>query len=104
MLDVLEWVPHLGDATRDGASLCGLRCKVGCTFDSVGSAGSARAAQFAAEVRLSMIMVGLVLLVIGIVAKIAVLSSIGVVVLVIGLIFVVASALGHAIGGRRHIF
>ena len=51
-----------------------------------------------------MIMVGLVLLVIGIVAKIAVLSSIGVVVLVIGLIFVVASALGHAIGGRRHVF
>jgi hypothetical protein len=51
-----------------------------------------------------MIMLGLVLLVIGIVAKIAMLSSIGVVILVIGLIFVVASALGHAIGGRRHLF
>jgi membrane-bound ClpP family serine protease len=51
-----------------------------------------------------MIVLGLILLVIGVVAKIGVLSTVGVVLLVIGLIFVVASTLGHAIGGRRHIF
>jgi hypothetical protein len=51
-----------------------------------------------------MIMLGLILLVIGFVAKIPIVWSIGVVVLLIGLIFVIASALGHAIGGRRHVF
>jgi len=49
-----------------------------------------------------MIVFGVALLVIGFIAKVAILSSIGVVVLVIGLM--VASAFRHAIGGRRHLF
>lgn len=51
-----------------------------------------------------MVILGLILLVIGFVAHITILWSIGVVVLVIGLVFVLAGALGHAIGGRRHLF
>ena len=51
-----------------------------------------------------MIMLGLLLLVIGFVTKIPIVWSIGVVVLLIGLVFVIASALGHAIRGRRHLF
>jgi hypothetical protein len=51
-----------------------------------------------------MIIIGLILLAIGFIAHVAVLWSIGVVVLVIGLVVVLASGLGHAIGGRRHLF
>jgi hypothetical protein len=49
-----------------------------------------------------MIILGIVLLIIGFVAKIAILWSIGIAVLVIGLILVVLGMAGHAIGGRRH--
>ena len=49
-----------------------------------------------------MIILGLILLVIGFVAKIAILWSIGIAVLVIGLILVLLGMAGHAIGGRRH--
>jgi uncharacterized membrane protein HdeD (DUF308 family) len=49
-----------------------------------------------------MIILGIILLVIGFVAKIAILWSIGIAVLVIGLILVLLGMAGHAIGGRRH--
>jgi Family of unknown function (DUF6131) len=49
-----------------------------------------------------MIILGIILLIIGFVAKIAILWSIGIAVLVIGLILVVLGMAGHAIGGRRH--
>ncbi|MDH6124739.1 DUF6131 family protein [Kitasatospora sp. GP82] len=49
-----------------------------------------------------MIVVGIVLLVIGFIAHIAILWTIGMILVVIGLILWVLGALGHAIGGRRH--
>jgi hypothetical protein len=51
-----------------------------------------------------MIMLGVVLLIIGFVAKIAIVWSIGIIVLVIGLILWLLGALGHAVGGRKHYF
>jgi hypothetical protein len=49
-----------------------------------------------------MIILGIILLIIGFVAKIAIVWTIGIVVLVLGLIAVLLGSLGHAIGGRRH--
>jgi hypothetical protein len=51
-----------------------------------------------------MITLGIVLLVVGLIAKIAILYTIGVILLVIGLIFLVLGSMGRAIGGRRHYF
>jgi uncharacterized protein DUF6131 len=51
-----------------------------------------------------MIILGLILLIIGFVAKIAILWTIGIIVLVVGLILALMGALGHAIGGRRHYY
>jgi hypothetical protein len=51
-----------------------------------------------------MIMLGLILLIIGFVAGIAILWSLGVIVLVIGLVLAVLGAAGHAVGGRKHYF
>jgi hypothetical protein len=51
-----------------------------------------------------MIILGLVLLIIGFVAKIAILWTIGFVVAVIGLALALLGMAGHAIGGRRHYF
>ena len=49
-----------------------------------------------------MIILGLILLIIGFVAKVAILWTIGIVVLAIGLILVLLGAIGRGIGGRRH--
>jgi Family of unknown function (DUF6131) len=49
-----------------------------------------------------MIILGLILLIVGFVAKIAILWTIGIIVLVIGLILVLLGTAGHAVGGRRH--
>ena len=51
-----------------------------------------------------MIFLGLFLLLIGFVAKIAILWSIGVIVLVVGVALMILGAVGHAVGGRRHYF
>jgi hypothetical protein len=51
-----------------------------------------------------MILFGVVLLIIGLVAKVAILWTIGVVLVIIGLALVALSALGHAVGGRRHYY
>jgi multisubunit Na+/H+ antiporter MnhG subunit len=48
------------------------------------------------------IILGLILLIIGFVAKIAILWTIGIIVLVVGLILALLGATGRAIGGRRH--
>jgi cbb3-type cytochrome oxidase subunit 3 len=44
------------------------------------------------------------ILLVGFVAQIPIGWSIGVIVLLIGLVFVIASALGPALRGRRHLF
>ncbi len=49
-----------------------------------------------------MIILGLILLIIGFLAKIAILWTIGIVILVIGLILLLLGRIGRGIGGRRH--
>ncbi len=51
-----------------------------------------------------MIILGVILLIIGFVAKIAILWSIGLIVVVIGVILALLGATGRAVGGRRHYF
>ena len=51
-----------------------------------------------------MIVLGVILLIIGFVAKIAILWTIGIIALVIGLILVLLGSVGHAVGGRRHYY
>ena len=49
-----------------------------------------------------MIIIGIVLLIIGFLLKIAILWTIGIIVLVVGLILALLGTVGHAVGGRRH--
>ena len=49
-----------------------------------------------------MIILGLILLIVGFLAKIAIVWTIGIVVLVIGLILVLLGAAGRGVGGRQH--
>jgi len=51
-----------------------------------------------------MIILGIVLLVIGFIAKVAILWTIGIILLVVGLILFALGAMGRAVGGRRHYF
>lgn len=51
-----------------------------------------------------MIILGIILLIIGFIAKVAILWTLGIIVLVIGAILAVLGAVGHAVGGRRHYF
>lgn len=51
-----------------------------------------------------MIILGVILLIIGFIAKIAILWTIGIVVLVVGLILLLLGSIGRAVGGRRHYF
>ena len=50
------------------------------------------------------ILLGVLLLIIGFVAKIAILWTIGIVLVVVGLILVLLGASGRAVGGRKHYF
>ncbi len=49
-----------------------------------------------------MIILGIILLIIGFIAKIAILWTIGIVVLVLGLILLLLGSIGRGVGGRRH--
>lgn len=51
-----------------------------------------------------MIIFGVILIIIGAVAKISILYTLGVISLVVGLALWVLGAMGHAIGGRKHFF
>jgi hypothetical protein len=48
--------------------------------------------------------VGLILLIIGFIAHIAIVWTIGIIVLVVGAILALLGMMGHAVGGRRHYF
>jgi hypothetical protein len=50
----------------------------------------------------SMILLGLILLIIGFIAKIAIVWTIGIIVLVVGLILLLLGSIGRGVGGRRH--
>uniref|UniRef100_A0AAU2UWU4 DUF6131 family protein n=1 Tax=Streptomyces sp. NBC_00003 TaxID=2903608 RepID=A0AAU2UWU4_9ACTN len=49
-----------------------------------------------------MIVLGVILLVIGYVAGIAILWTIGIILVVLGAILWLLGSVGHAVGGRRH--
>ncbi len=51
-----------------------------------------------------MIVLGIVLLVIGFVAHVAILWTLGIIVLVIGAVLAVLGTMGRAVGGRRHYY
>ena len=51
-----------------------------------------------------MIVLGLILLIIGFVAKIAIVWTIGIIVVVVGAALALLGMAGHAVGGRRHYF
>ncbi|MFZ0089503.1 MAG: DUF6131 family protein [Solirubrobacteraceae bacterium] len=51
-----------------------------------------------------MIVLGVILLIIGFIAKIAILWTIGIVLVVVGLILLVLGSMGRAVGGRRHYY
>jgi len=50
------------------------------------------------------IVLGIILLIIGFVAKIAIIWTIGIVVVVVGAALALLGMAGHAVGGRRHYF
>jgi hypothetical protein len=62
------------------------------------------AVRAASRQELPVIILGIVLLIIGFVVKIAILWTIGIIVLLIGLVLAVLGMVGHAVGGRRHYF
>jgi hypothetical protein len=49
-----------------------------------------------------MIVLGIILFIVGFVAKISILETIGVILAVIGVVLFLLGRTGHAIGGRRH--
>jgi Family of unknown function (DUF6131) len=51
-----------------------------------------------------MIILGIILLIVGFVAKVAILWTIGIVLVLIGLVLVALGAMGRAVGGRRHYY
>jgi protein-S-isoprenylcysteine O-methyltransferase Ste14 len=52
----------------------------------------------------SVITLGVILLIIGFIAKIAILWTIGIILVVIGLILAVLGMMGRAVGGRAHYY
>jgi hypothetical protein len=51
-----------------------------------------------------MIFLGIVLLIIGLIAKVGILWTIGAILLVVGLILAALGTMGRAVGGRRHYY
>jgi Family of unknown function (DUF6131) len=49
-----------------------------------------------------MIILGVILLIIGFLLKIAIVWTLGILALVVGLILALLGGIGHAVGGRRH--
>ncbi len=51
-----------------------------------------------------MIILGIVLLIVGFLAKIAIVWTIGIIVLVVGAVLVLLGIMGREVAGRRHFF
>ena len=51
-----------------------------------------------------MIVLGIILLIVGFVAKIAILWTIGIILLVVGAVLALMGTAGRAVGGRKHWF
>jgi uncharacterized membrane protein HdeD (DUF308 family) len=52
----------------------------------------------------TIIIFGIILLIIGFVAKVSILWSIGILLLIVGLILALLGTMGRAVGGRRHYY
>ena len=52
----------------------------------------------------NLIILGVILLIIGFVAKVAIIWTIGIILVVVGAILALLGMTGHAVGGRRHFF
>jgi uncharacterized membrane protein HdeD (DUF308 family) len=50
------------------------------------------------------IIVGVVLLIVGFIAKVAIIWTIGIVIVIVGAILALLGFAGHAVGGRKHYF
>ncbi len=51
-----------------------------------------------------MIVLGIILLIVGFIAKVAILWTLGIILLVIGAVLVLMGSMGRAVGGRRHYY
>jgi Family of unknown function (DUF6131) len=51
-----------------------------------------------------MIVLGVILLIIGFLAKIAILWTLGIILIVVGAILALLGTMGRAVGGRRHYY
>jgi uncharacterized membrane protein HdeD (DUF308 family) len=51
-----------------------------------------------------MILLGVVLLVIGFVAHVALIWTLGIIAVIVGAILAIAGGIGHAVGPRRHYY
>ena len=51
-----------------------------------------------------MIVLGLILLIIGFIAKVPILWTIGIVLVLVGLALILLGSMGRAVGGRRHYY
>jgi uncharacterized membrane protein HdeD (DUF308 family) len=49
-----------------------------------------------------MIVLGIILLIIGFLANVAIIWTVGIIVLIIGAVLAIAGRAGHAISGRKH--
>jgi uncharacterized membrane protein HdeD (DUF308 family) len=57
-----------------------------------------------AESRYEMMILGVVLLIVGLVAKVSILETIGGILIVVGVVLFLLGSTGRAIGGRRHYY
>jgi len=51
-----------------------------------------------------LITLGIILLIVGFIAKVAILWTVGIILLVVGAILVLMGSMGRAVGGRRHYY
>jgi hypothetical protein len=51
-----------------------------------------------------MIVLGIILLIIGFIAHVAILWTIGIILVLVGLALMLLGAMGRAVGGRRHYY
>ncbi|MGH3397072.1 MAG: DUF6131 family protein [Streptosporangiaceae bacterium] len=56
------------------------------------------------EMENSLIVLGVILLIIGFIAKVAIIWTLGIIAVIVGAILALLGAVGHAVGGRRHYF
>lgn len=51
-----------------------------------------------------MIILGIILLVLGLLLKVPIVSTLGIVLVIIGVVLMVLSGIGRPVGGRRHYY